>query len=83
MACARCNDTKKLRSGAHCPDCTHVIDWSRGFRPARSRAVSTVHRVFCSCGWSHSESSRQNALGRAAKMRGAVNKHLKEVGATE
>lgn len=79
MICTRCNGTQKLRSGAHCPDCTHVINWGRIFRPGSGRAVPTVHRVSCSCGWSHSESSRQNALGRASKMRSAVNNHLKSV----
>lgn len=31
--------------------------------------------VRCQCGWSHTESRRQNALARAAKMRAAINKH--------
>lgn len=80
MTCPRCNDTQKLRSGADCPGCTHVIDWHpRNYRAAGSRAIATMHLVTCSCGWRHMETSRQNALGRASKMRGAVNKHLKEV----
>jgi hypothetical protein len=29
----------------------------------------------CSCGWSHRETRRQNALARAAKLRAAANKH--------
>lgn len=77
MTCERCNDTRKLRSGAHCPECTHVIE----YRPtpwSRSR-IAVTHLVTCSCGWRHTETSRQNALGRASKMRGAVNRHLKNV----
>jgi hypothetical protein len=35
--------------------------------------------VFCTCGWRHEVSRRQNALGRAAKARAAVNRHLQAV----
>jgi hypothetical protein len=53
----------------------HEIHWP--ILPYGRRVA--VHVVSCSCGWRHSETSRQNALGRASKMRGAVNRHLKEV----
>lgn len=77
MTCTRCKDSRKLLSGADCPDCTHVISWRI---PPWSRArLQLMHVVTCSCGWRHSETSRQNALGRASKMRGAVNRHLKDV----
>jgi hypothetical protein len=68
--CGRCSGKQVLLSGAHCPDCTHVISYRRG--PAS-------HFTFCSCGWRHVETARQNALGRASKERGAVNRHLREV----
>jgi hypothetical protein len=71
--CKRCGGTQKLRGGAWCPGCTHVIEWGRRFRD------TGPHRVSCSCGWSHVETNRQNALGRASKMRGAITKHLREV----
>lgn len=75
--CRRCGGTQVLKySGRPCPECTHIIDWP--VIPHGRRVL--VHRVSCSCGWSHSETARQNALGRAAKMRGAVNAHLKAVG---
>jgi hypothetical protein len=72
--CNRCAGTRKLRSGAWCPSCTHEITWHPKFR-----GQGGSHRVSCSCGWRHVETARQNALGRASKMRGAVTKHLREV----
>lgn len=73
MTCTRCNGTRRVGyRGEHpCPGCTHVIE-------EFSRAHG--HFAVCSCGWRHFETKRQNALGRASKMRGAVAKHLKEVG---
>lgn len=76
--CERCNGARKLRSGADCPACTHVITWPVT-RYGRA-PIAVMHRVQCSCGWRHMESSRQNALGRASKMRAAVARHLKESG---
>lgn len=77
--CSRCSGTGKLRTGVDCPSCTHAISW-RSPKIARSgRAIAGMHIVSCSCGWRHSETSRQNALGRASKMRGAVAKHLREI----
>lgn len=35
--------------------------------------------VLCSCGWRHEEPRKQNALGRASKMKGAANRHLRAV----
>lgn len=32
--------------------------------------------ITCTCGWSHRESRRQNALGRASKERAAMRKHF-------
>jgi hypothetical protein len=81
VTCARCNDAKVLRSGAHCPECTHVISWPANPHSGNRARIATMHRVVCSCGWRHLETSRQNALGRASKMRGAVAKHLRDVGA--
>lgn len=72
--CERCQNTGKLRFGQHCPSCTHVIEWP--VTPSSRARLNILHVVKCSCGWRHSETSRQNALGRAAKMRGAVSKHL-------
>lgn len=51
---------------------THNVSIASG--PLRAAAV-------CSCGWRHLEYKRQNALGRASKLRGAANRHLKETGA--
>lgn len=34
--------------------------------------------VRCACGWSKEISRRQNALGRASKVRAAINQHLTE-----
>lgn len=79
MTCERCNGSAKLRSGAHCPACTHVIEWPAA--PFNRPRLAVMHRVVCSCGWRHLESSRQNALGRAAKQRAAVRRHLAEVAA--
>lgn len=31
--------------------------------------------VRCECGWSFTQSRRQNALARAAKIKAAINKH--------
>ncbi len=31
--------------------------------------------VFCSCGWRHTVTRRQNALARAAKVRAAIRRH--------
>lgn len=75
--CKRCGGTQKLRSGNHCPSCTHVIEWRAPRYAASGRAIPGLHVVACSCGWRHSETSRQNALGRAAKMRAAVAAHLR------
>lgn len=70
MTCGRCSGTSLIR-GQHCPDCTHIVS-------EFSRAHG--HFAVCSCGkWRHFETSRQNALGRASKMRGAINRHLKEI----
>jgi hypothetical protein len=77
VTCTRCNGTQKLRSGAHCPACTHVIEWGPAPWRPRATAVASLHIVRCSCGWKHMETSRQNALGRAAKMRAAVARHCK------
>lgn len=35
--------------------------------------------LLCDCGWTHSESRRQNARPRAAKLRAATRKHWAEV----
>ena len=72
--CTRCGGTRKLRSGADCPGCTHIISYKGPFRGGPG---SHIH--MCSCGWRHTETSRQNALGRAAKERAAVAQHLREV----
>lgn len=76
--CKRCDGTQKLRSGAWCPACTHSIE----YRPQPFRRpgnhIAGLHVVTCSCGWRHTETSRQNALGRATKMRAAVRRHLQE-----
>lgn len=74
MTCTRCNDTRKLRSGADCPDCTHIIS----YKGPRMR-MSGTHIHMCSCGWRHTETSRQNALGRASKERAAVAAHFRDV----
>jgi len=80
--CDRCKGTGKLLSGASCPNCTHEISWNFGQGGNRAR-IAVMHRVSCSCGWRHMETSRQNALGRASKMRGAVTRHLNDVAAKE
>lgn len=78
--CKRCKGTGKLLSRVDCPDCTHVISWRAPPWRRAGSAIAVMHLVSCSCGWRHMETSRQNALGRASKMRGAVNAHLKSVG---
>lgn len=35
--------------------------------------------VRCSCGWSYTESRRQNAWARAAKIRAAIDKHAMSI----
>lgn len=35
--------------------------------------------VRCTCGWVHTETRRQNALARAAKVRAAIDKHNRDV----
>lgn len=69
--CGRCGGSRKLRSGAYCPDCTHIVT-------ERYTPVSVIAR--CSCErFTHVETRRQNALGRAAKMKAAIGRHLREV----
>lgn len=75
MTCGRCSGTKKLRSGAPCPDCTHILSYRGPFQ----RGVPGEHVISCSCGWRYTETSRQNALGRASKMRAAERRHLQAV----
>lgn len=33
----------------------------------------------CTCGWSRQITRRQNALARAAKVRGAMSRHIRDV----
>lgn len=35
--------------------------------------------VLCSCGWTGQITRKQNARARASKVRGLINRHLKEV----
>ena len=39
--------------------------------------------VMCSCGWIRTFTRHQNALGRAAKIRGAINQHDRDVAERE
>lgn len=40
---------------------------------------SPLHRMaFCSCGWRGQVTRSPNALGQTSKLRGLINKHLRD-----
>jgi hypothetical protein len=44
---------------------------------SRNSPVSVI--TMCSCGWSHTETRRQNAWARAAKIKSAVRGHFARI----
>lgn len=51
-----------------------------GSHQITSTYTPVSERLVCSCGWRHTETRRQNALARAARVRAVVRKHLETVG---
>lgn len=47
------------------------------------RKTPLSYLLVCTCGWSHSETRRQNAWARAAKLRSAEAAHWRAVEAQE
>lgn len=43
-----------------------------------TRTTPISYILTCTCGWSHTEKRRQNALARAAKIEAARRKHRRE-----